>query len=366
MAAGSAAGAALRAWRPAAGAAARLVDAVPRPVVDDIFACALKKQTGVSLKYMLDFGANPIDRQLRLSAQFLHNELPVRLAHRVAELENLPYGLSAKAHVLKVRESIFFCLVVLVAALASLSLSFLFFRLSRAQKRTKLSTQGPRLVRRILHRAAGLPAHPRRRRRTVLHRPAAVDLSPPPARRARHGHGRRGAEGGSRGGGAGGGGGGGHGWRRDRLWAGVHQRRRRRPGRNAGNSPGERIFSFFCLPPTPFFFALFRCSSPTPSLSLSLSQTKHPPSVPGRLLPVPHRHPHPHRPAHRPARAAPPGLHRPDLHGVRPARRRARRHRRRARHGGTPVRRVRTRSDGVRRPGRHVCVRAVPPPPHGL
>lgn len=43
-------------------------------------------------------------QQLLLSAQFLHNELPVRLAHRVAELENLPYGLSAKAHVLKVRD----------------------------------------------------------------------------------------------------------------------------------------------------------------------------------------------------------------------------------------------------------------------
>lgn len=52
---------------------------------------------------MLDFGANPVQRQLILSAQFLHNELPVRLAHRVAELENLPYGLSAKPHVLKVR-----------------------------------------------------------------------------------------------------------------------------------------------------------------------------------------------------------------------------------------------------------------------
>ena len=51
---------------------------------------------------MLDFGANPIERQLVLSAQFLHNELPVRLAHRVAELENLPFGLSAKSPVLKV------------------------------------------------------------------------------------------------------------------------------------------------------------------------------------------------------------------------------------------------------------------------
>ncbi|KAK9845210.1 hypothetical protein WJX81_000109 [Elliptochloris bilobata] len=90
--------------RSAKPTVARLADSVPRAVVDDIFGCALKKQTGVSLKYMLDFGANPIERQLILSAQFLHNELPVRLAHRVAELENLPYGLSAKAPVLKVRD----------------------------------------------------------------------------------------------------------------------------------------------------------------------------------------------------------------------------------------------------------------------
>lgn len=80
----------------------RLADCVPRELVDDIFAHALKKQTGVSLKYMLDFGSNPIERQLVLSSQFLHKELPVRLAHRVAELENLPYGLSSKSAILKV------------------------------------------------------------------------------------------------------------------------------------------------------------------------------------------------------------------------------------------------------------------------
>ena len=77
-----------------------------REVVDDIFGHALKKQTGVGLKYMLDFGANPIERQLILSAQFLHKELPVRLAHRVAELENLPYGLSAKSNILKVGRAV--------------------------------------------------------------------------------------------------------------------------------------------------------------------------------------------------------------------------------------------------------------------
>ena len=53
-------------------------------------------------RHMLDFGANPVERQLIMSAQFLRAELPIRLAHRVAELENLPYGLSAKLHVLKV------------------------------------------------------------------------------------------------------------------------------------------------------------------------------------------------------------------------------------------------------------------------
>lgn len=80
----------------------RLQDLHNQEVVNDVFSHALKKQTGVSLKYMLDFGANPIERQLLLSAQFLHKELPIRLAHRVAELENLPYGLSAKSSILKV------------------------------------------------------------------------------------------------------------------------------------------------------------------------------------------------------------------------------------------------------------------------
>mmetsp|Transcript_29941 Transcript_29941/g.71333 ORF Transcript_29941/g.71333 Transcript_29941/m.71333 type:complete len:382 (-) Transcript_29941:300-1445(-) len=82
----------------------RLVDTAPKEVVDDIFQSALKKQIGVSLKYMLDFGSVPLDRQMMLSAQFLHKELPVRLAHRVTELENLPYGLSTKPQILKVRD----------------------------------------------------------------------------------------------------------------------------------------------------------------------------------------------------------------------------------------------------------------------
>ena len=82
----------------------RLADIFPKKLVDDIYRSSFKSQTGVSLKYMMDFGAQPIHRQLMVSAQFLHKELPVRLAHRVAELENLPLGLSSKEQVRAVRD----------------------------------------------------------------------------------------------------------------------------------------------------------------------------------------------------------------------------------------------------------------------
>lgn len=84
--------------------ARKLKDAVPGDVLDDIYRCATKRQVGVSLKYMLDFGAFPIERQMLVSAQFLHKELPVRLAHRVVEVDNLPLGLCTKPPVAKVRD----------------------------------------------------------------------------------------------------------------------------------------------------------------------------------------------------------------------------------------------------------------------
>lgn len=82
----------------------KLAETVSSSVVADIYKYSFKKQTGVSLKYMMAHGAHPTERNLLLSAQFLHQELPIRLAHRVAELENLPFGLSTKSPVLKVRD----------------------------------------------------------------------------------------------------------------------------------------------------------------------------------------------------------------------------------------------------------------------
>lgn len=100
----SAAKRALRALIEEASVGARLSDVYDAKLVNDIFRNSIKKQSGVSLKYMLDFGTRPIEKQMVFSGQFLHTELPIRLAHRVAELENLPYGLSSMKPILKVRQ----------------------------------------------------------------------------------------------------------------------------------------------------------------------------------------------------------------------------------------------------------------------
>ncbi|TVU37619.1 hypothetical protein EJB05_10944 [Eragrostis curvula] len=75
-----------------------------RAVAEEIGRWACLKQTGVSLRYMMEFGSRPTERNLLLSAQFLHKELPIRIARRALELEYLPYGLSNKPAILKVRD----------------------------------------------------------------------------------------------------------------------------------------------------------------------------------------------------------------------------------------------------------------------
>jgi len=79
-------------------------EALPKRLVEEVHKWGSLKQTGVSLRYMMDFGSDPSDRNLLLSAQFLHKELPIRIARRAVELHSLPYGLSLKPAVLKVRD----------------------------------------------------------------------------------------------------------------------------------------------------------------------------------------------------------------------------------------------------------------------
>jgi len=60
--------------------------------------------TGVSLQQMILFGSNPSQGTLLKAAGFLSEELPIRLAHRVVELDALPDGLSKMPSINRVKE----------------------------------------------------------------------------------------------------------------------------------------------------------------------------------------------------------------------------------------------------------------------
>jgi len=75
-----------------------------KSLIGKIHYLAQFKQRAVTLKQLFEFGLEPTKERLLMAAQFLHSELPVRLSHRVRELENLPYGLSEMQSVGVVRE----------------------------------------------------------------------------------------------------------------------------------------------------------------------------------------------------------------------------------------------------------------------
>lgn len=85
-------------------AARKAIESFSKSLLEEVHKWGCLKQTGVSLRYMMEFGSNPTDKNLLISAQFLHKELAIRIARRAIELENLPYGLSQKPAVLKVRD----------------------------------------------------------------------------------------------------------------------------------------------------------------------------------------------------------------------------------------------------------------------
>ncbi|CAN8103601.1 unnamed protein product [Discula destructiva] len=60
--------------------------------------------TGVSLRQMVQFGEKPSVGTLYRASQFLSEELPIRLAHRVQELNHLPDGLSEMPSVRRVHD----------------------------------------------------------------------------------------------------------------------------------------------------------------------------------------------------------------------------------------------------------------------
>ncbi|KAK4061038.1 hypothetical protein Trihar35433_9963 [Trichoderma harzianum] len=73
-------------------------------LMDTIRHYARFPATGVSLRQMVQFGDKPSTGTLFRASQFLAEELPIRLAHRVEELETLPDGLNDMPSVKKVKD----------------------------------------------------------------------------------------------------------------------------------------------------------------------------------------------------------------------------------------------------------------------
>lgn len=74
-----------------------------RSLKDQIYKYASFKQTSISLRQMVQFGPSPSPGSLFLASQFIVEELPIRLAHKVKDLENAPLGLSNMPSTIKVK-----------------------------------------------------------------------------------------------------------------------------------------------------------------------------------------------------------------------------------------------------------------------
>lgn len=71
---------------------------------DNIYKYAAYQQTLISLRQMVQFGPNPLPGSIFLASQFLVEELPIRLALKVKDLDSAPLGLSAMPSTIKVRD----------------------------------------------------------------------------------------------------------------------------------------------------------------------------------------------------------------------------------------------------------------------
>ncbi|KXS16257.1 alpha-ketoacid dehydrogenase kinase [Gonapodya prolifera JEL478] len=77
---------------------------IPPWVAERVKAFLQLPQTPVSLHQMTQFGHQPSPLLILRGTQFMREELAVRIAHRVAELENLPHELSSMPSVVRVSD----------------------------------------------------------------------------------------------------------------------------------------------------------------------------------------------------------------------------------------------------------------------
>ncbi|KAJ3052172.1 hypothetical protein HK097_006766, partial [Rhizophlyctis rosea] len=76
----------------------------PSSLTEAVKKYATYKPTSISLRQFVDFGHSPSTRTILRGSQFVRSELPIRLAHRVVELESLPYKLSEMPSIVRVKD----------------------------------------------------------------------------------------------------------------------------------------------------------------------------------------------------------------------------------------------------------------------
>ncbi|EEB96362.1 hypothetical protein MPER_04518 [Moniliophthora perniciosa FA553] len=78
---------------------------ISRTLWDKINHFASFQQSSVSLRHLLLFGQSPNEGTLCKASQFLAEELPIRLAHLIKELNDLPYDLNRMPSIVTVMDS---------------------------------------------------------------------------------------------------------------------------------------------------------------------------------------------------------------------------------------------------------------------
>jgi len=69
-----------------------------------IFDYSLKKTTHIKFNDMLKYTSTNIKHTIPITSKHIYNEIPIRLANRVTDLNNLPFGLSKNHSINKIRE----------------------------------------------------------------------------------------------------------------------------------------------------------------------------------------------------------------------------------------------------------------------
>ncbi|SGZ57747.1 CIC11C00000001692 [Sungouiella intermedia] len=74
-----------------------------KPLRDKIYRYATYPQTSINIRQMVQFGPSPSPGSIFLASQFIVEELPIRLAVKVKDLENAPLGLLEMPLTIKVK-----------------------------------------------------------------------------------------------------------------------------------------------------------------------------------------------------------------------------------------------------------------------